>query len=347
MDHAAPSTRSSVSPALAPARGPVHVAPTPPAPSAPKKASPSDDSAMDALTSPAKHVDRFLSEYLQSLAIAPALRDAMAYSLLGPGKRVRPLLAWHCAAAVGGQGSASLPAGGAVELVHAFSLVHDDLPAMDDDDLRRGRPTLHRHTTEAMAILAGDEMLNLAYRLLVDRVESPALLGALVRELAVGTSGMISGQVYDSLGGVGGMVGASSDLERLKTIHAHKTGALIRAACRMGAMCGLMSADGSAPFPASAAATLERITTYADATGLIFQIVDDLLDVTQTAEHLGKKTGKDAEAGKMTYPGVLGVEASRAEVHRLLEVSLRAVETLGPAAEPLRQIATSMAVRTR
>jgi geranylgeranyl diphosphate synthase type II len=260
------------------------------------------------------------------------------YSLLGPGKRLRPILAWHCAAAVGADPRSSLPAGAAVELIHAFSLVHDDLPGIDNDDLRRGRPTLHKHTSEAMAILAGDAMLTMAFQLLTDRVSDPRLANQLIRELADGTTAMIAGQVYDTLGGFDP---ADAPADRLNTIHRKKTGALIRAACRMGALSALHSLSSTDT------ARVDAISAYADAIGLMFQVVDDLLDVTQTTDHLGKKAGKDIDAGKLTFPGVHGVERSRAFVRELHDDALAAVEPLGAPAEPLRQLASYMAVRTR
>jgi geranylgeranyl pyrophosphate synthase len=288
------------------------------------------------VASAAARVDAFLDSYLKSVDLPANLVEAVGYSLLGPGKRARPLLVWHSFAAVAGPGvdpSACLPAGGAVELIHAFSLVHDDLPGLDNDDLRRGRPTLHRHTSEAMAILAGDCMLTLAFQLLTERFGDTPLAAKLCRELAQGTNGMIAGQVYDTLGGFAPDV---PDERKLELIHRNKTGMLIRASCRMGAMCA--GAD---------AAALAAITRYADDLGLVFQIVDDLLDVTQTTEHLGKKAGKDIDAGKLTYPGVFGIERSRAEVRRLHQESLDVLAPFGAAANPLRQLADSLATRTR
>ncbi len=287
---------------------------------------------------PAAAVDRYLDEYLSQLGLPANLLSAVRYSLLGPGKRARPLLVWHSFGAVsrGDQPidhSRCLPAAGAVELIHAFSLVHDDLPGLDNDDLRRGRPTLHRHTSEAMAILAGDAMLTLALQLLVERTPDPRLATALCTELARGTTGMIAGQVYDTLGGFSGNL---SDSERLELIHRHKTGMLIRASCRMGAISA-----------AASPGQLGAISRYADAIGLMFQIVDDLLDVTQTTEHLGKKAGKDTEAGKLTYPAVMGVEASREQVLRLHGQANDSLAQFGEAAEPLRALARFLASRTR
>ncbi len=278
-------------------------------------------------------IDGYLEAYSRSLGLPFNLCEAVRYALLGGGKRLRPVLCWHCCAAAGGSPDASLPAGAAVELIHAFSLVHDDLPAMDDDDLRRGRPTLHIHAGEAMAILAGDAMMALAFELLVERSGSPRLGAALVRELSTATTGMIAGQVYDTLGGFPEAMGPR---ERLVLIHRNKTGALIRAACRMGALCGGATEDSAA---------MEAITRYAEAVGLIFQIVDDLLDVEATAEQSGKRTRKDAEAGKLTYPGLLGVEGSRAEVSRLNTLAIEAISALGPGSRPLQELCRQMAVR--
>jgi geranylgeranyl pyrophosphate synthase len=300
-------------------------------------AAPSDAPPAE-LVAPTPEIDAYLDAFSASLPLPQNLVEAIRYSLLGPGKRLRPLLAWHCAAAVGADPHSSLPGGAAVELVHAFSLVHDDLPGIDNDDLRRGRPTLHKHTSEAMAILAGDAMLTLGFQILTDRLSDPRLANQLVRELAQGTTAMIAGQVYDTLAG---FPAGTPDDQRLTVIHSNKTGALIRAACRMGALCGLhslASADQS---------RLDAISTYADAVGLMFQVVDDLLDVTQTTDHLGKRSGKDIDAGKLTYPKVHGVERSRACVRELHQQSLDALAPLGHHAEPLRQLASYMAVRTR
>jgi geranylgeranyl diphosphate synthase type II len=278
-------------------------------------------------------IDGALEAYTRSLDLPPNLCEAVRYALLGGGKRLRPVLCWHACAAVGGKPEASLSAGAAIELIHAFSLVHDDLPAMDDDDLRRGRPTLHIHAGEAMAILAGDAMMALAFELVVEGGHSPALGVALVRELSAATTGMIAGQVYDTLGG---FAEALPPRERLALIHRNKTGALIRAACRMGALSG-----GADP----ASAVMLAITRYAEAVGLMFQIVDDILDVETTPEQSGKRTRKDADAGKLTYPGLLGLEGSREEVLRLSNQAIDSIGALGPAAEPLRMLCRRMAVR--
>ncbi|MEQ8317696.1 MAG: polyprenyl synthetase family protein [Phycisphaerales bacterium] len=262
------------------------------------------------------------------------MRDAARYAALGGGKRLRPALTLMCARATGAADSAALPAAAAVELVHAFSLVHDDLPCMDDDDLRRGRPTLHVHAGEAAALLAGDAMLNAAYWTLAKRVEDPHTSALLIAELTDATARMIDGQTLDSLGGFD--AGLSDDESRLGLIHRWKTGALMRAACRMGAISA--GADRAA---------IDAVTKYAEAVGLMFQVVDDLIDVEQSTEQAGKRTGKDADAGKLTFPGVVGVEASRAEVANLLEASLVALGPLGGRGRDLSDVARVLASRTR
>jgi geranylgeranyl diphosphate synthase type II len=293
------------------------------------------ESPPPALSRVASQFEEHLEHRLARLALPEALLEAVQYAMLGGGKRLRPVLLMLSCRAVGGADADALGPAAAIELIHAFSLVHDDLPAMDNDRLRRGRPTLHVHAGEAMAILAGDAMMSLAFELVL---ESPGALGRgdaghLVRELSQATTAMIAGQVYDTLGGFPPEL---SDRERLDLIHHSKTGAIIRAACRMGAICG-----GAAPDQ------LRILSRYGEAIGLMFQIVDDVLDVTQTTEHLGKSAGKDQSAGKLTFPGLIGVEASRQEVARLRSAAGGALEPLGEAAWPLRELADYMAMRTR
>ncbi len=280
-------------------------------------------------------VDRFLGDFLRGRGYTANLHDAAAYSALGQGKRFRPILCMQACVACGGAATAAMAAGGALELVHCFSLVHDDLPALDNDDVRRGRPTLHRHAGEAMAILAGDLMLTLAFSLLAERASTAP---GLVRELAVATEGMILGQVHDTLGGLDA---ALTPLERVERIHANKTGALIVAACRMGVACA--AASGAAPPPDA----MEAMTRYARSLGMLFQVTDDLLDVTQTSEHVGKRTGKDAAAGKLTYPGLLGVEGAREAARRHAADAHAALSTFGERAEALHRTVKSVLERTR
>jgi geranylgeranyl diphosphate synthase, type II len=280
-------------------------------------------------------IEAYLDSLTSSLALPAQLVSAIRYALLGGGKRLRPILTWNCCTAVGGSGEAALPAAAAVELIHAFSLVHDDLPAMDDDDLRRGKPTLHIHAGEAMAILAGDAMMALAFEHLSRQVADSELSAAMVRELSAATTGMIAGQVYDTLGGF------APELEprqRLELVHRNKTGALIRGACRLGALAG--GVRGGDP-------QMAAVTAFGEHIGLIFQIVDDLLDVEATAEHSGKRTRKDAAAGKITYPSLIGIEASRREVNRLTDAAVEVLAALGPLAEPLRELALHMSTRSR
>lgn len=299
----------------------------------------------ESLARSAALVDAHLDRFLSSLDLASSLRDAIRYALLGGGKRLRPCLALECCAAVGAPRDAALPAAAAVELIHAFSLAHDDLPAMDDDDLRRGRPTLHKATSEAMAILAGDAMTVLAFRALTTEGVEPALAGMLTRELADASGAMIVGQVYDTLGGLPEGLTAQ---ERVSLIHRCKTGALILASCRMGAMMGLqaISVPGSGRRSVTPEVALGALTTYGSAVGLMFQIVDDLLDVEQTPENTGKRTGKDAAAGKTTFPGVLGIEGSRAEVERLHTLATSSLAPFGERAGELGRICDFLAVRT-
>ena len=279
-------------------------------------------------------IDLRLREAVESRGLPPALRDGVLYAVLGPGKRVRPVLVLRSCAAISDTGfEDALTAGAALEMIHAFSLVHDDLPAMDDDDLRRGRPTLHKHADEATAILAGDVLQSLASELLSRDIDDPALSRSVVTELSVATTDMIAGQVYDTLAGFPDGV---PELEQLTTIHRLKTGALLRAAARMGGRCGGASDD-----------QLAALTYYADAIGLMFQAVDDLLDVTSDAATLGKATQKDADAGKLTYPGVLGVDGTREQIGRLRTEALEALSGFGESADPLRTMAERLATRTR
>ena len=249
----------------------------------------------------------------------PRLIESVQYSLTAGGKRLRPALIMECAAAVAGHvdtghGASVLAAAAAMELIHTFSLVHDDLPAMDDDDLRRGRPTNHKVFGEAMAILAGDAMTTMAFEVLATDAD-PAIAIKLVKELAVasGPEGMIGGQVLDIDG-----ESQSLTLEQLQRVHRMKTGALLTASCRMGAI-----AAGASEIK------LQAVTDYGTHLGLAFQIVDDVLDVTSTPEQMGKATNKDAAAGKNTYPKLMGLEASQHEAHRQLELALTAVKPLG------------------
>jgi geranylgeranyl diphosphate synthase type II len=270
-------------------------------------------------------------------AVPPRLLDSIEYSLTAGGKRLRPAMVLECWQACGGTSAAAtrpsaLAAAAGIELIHTFSLVHDDLPAMDDDDLRRGRPTNHKVFGEAMAILAGDAMVTLAFEILAADAH-PAAVPALVRELAhaSGPEGMIGGQVLDIDG-----ENMSLQLDQLQRLHAMKTGALLTAACRLGAVAA------GAPAPA-----IDAVTAYGRHLGLAFQIVDDLLDVTSTPEQLGKATKKDAGRGKNTYPALLGIEGSRREADQQLAAALKAVDALGAGGQTLRFLAQFVVQRDR
>lgn len=285
-------------------------------------------------------VDAAMAEMIDQRCLPPGLDQAVRYALLGGGKRLRPILAMASAQAMGASPHVALRPAAAVEFVHAFSLVHDDLPAIDNDDLRRGRPTLHKHAGEAMAILAGDALLALAFVVLSDPEMEPKIAARLSHELAVATTQMIAGEAVDTLGEACEPHAADA-ADRLLNLHRRKTGALIAAACRMGAICAV----GAEPSPHHHT-NLNAITRYAHDVGLMFQIVDDLLDVEQSSERVGKRTGKDARAGKLTFPGLWGVAHSRAQVERLELSCVAALTPLGPPADTLSALAHHLARRT-
>lgn len=270
--------------------------------------------------------DRSLEAYLASCGdVPPRLGEAVRYSVLAPGKRMRPYLATRCCELVGGSVDDAWPAAAAVECVHAFSLVHDDLPAMDNDDLRRGRPTTHKKFDEATAILAGDALVALAFEILATKVPDAARSVAMVSELAgaTGWSGMIGGQSADLFG-----EREPASLERTRYIHERKTGKLFTAACRLGALAG--GGDGD---------DVERLGAFGRHFGHAFQIADDLLDVTADAGSVGKAVGKDAIAGKQTYPRSVGIDVSREAADQAVASAIDALDSLGPAADELRSLA--------
>jgi geranylgeranyl diphosphate synthase, type II len=269
-----------------------------------------------------------------------AIHDAMAYSLFAPGKRLRPLLVMLACEAVGGTREQSLPAACAVEMVHTYSLIHDDLPAMDDDDLRRGLPTCHKKFGEALAILAGDGLLTAAFEVLAAGCP-PRTAAVSCVELAKGAGavGMVGGQTLDlqaegKIEASGGRKppvesqeesgGLRPPLAKLEDLHARKTGALFRSSLRLG----VYAAQGEQPEWANPD-TLASADAYAAAFGLLFQVTDDLLDVESTADKAGKRVGKDAARGKLTYPALLGVEESRRKAAELGRHAVAAAERLG------------------
>jgi farnesyl diphosphate synthase len=257
----------------------------------------------------------------------------MRHGSLEGGKRLRPLLVRQAAAIFNIPADQALTAGIAVEMVHCYSLVHDDLPAMDDDALRRGRPTVHKAYDDATAILAGDALLTHAFGLLADPECHPdaAIRIALVTELAAGSGagGMVGGQMRDIEGEAGGL-----SPDEISTMQAMKTGALIRASVRMGAILG--GAD---------ARTLAVLTRYAELAGRAFQLADDILDVTATPETMGKATGKDAALGKQTLVATLGLDGARARLDQTVGEALSALRTFGPRADGLRATARYFASR--
>ncbi len=276
----------------------------------------------------AERVEGPLTAWTAGADVPAPLAEAMRYAVLGGGKRLRPAMVMLSAQAVSGGGVPAtdpLPAAVAIELVHTYSLVHDDLPAMDDDTLRRGRPTVHVRFGEAMAILAGDALLTQAFTVLVEHVEDAAVAASLVAELAraAGPAGMIAGQVADM--DLCPLPGGESALEY---IHRRKTAAMFAGAARMGAICGLADV-----------ATVDALGAFAEGLGLAFQIVDDILDATATREQLGKTPGKDAAAGKRTYPAMIGLEVSAQRAAAISRQALAHLDGLGPASEPLRALA--------
>lgn len=274
----------------------------------------------------------------------------MRYSLLAPGKRLRPLLVLLAAEACGGTEEAALPAAGAVEMVHAYSLIHDDLPAMDDDDLRRGLPTCHKQFDEATAILAGDALLTLAFQVLAEGYP-PATAAACCRELArgAGAAGMVGGQLDDlawegrlRIAGEANPPAARRDPHALESLHARKTGALFRACLKLG----VLSAQGERP-GGPEPWLLQIMEDYGRCFGLAFQITDDLLDVEGSTEQTGKRVQKDADRGKLTYPGLLGVAESRRRAERLCREAQEHLAPLGPKGKWLAALAQSILERKR
>jgi geranylgeranyl diphosphate synthase, type II len=281
-------------------------------------------------------IDMRLRAALQLNDCPPRLAEAMRYSLLAPGKRLRPMLVLLAVNACGGREDDAFPAACAVEMIHTYSLIHDDLPAMDDDDLRRGLPTCHVKFGEALAILAGDALLTLAFQVLAEAY--PARVAtACSRELARGSGacGMVGGQVEDlAWERAENITGEKPSLAILENIHALKTGALFRACLRMGAWAASASSDKD-PEPA----TVGSLDAYGRCFGQAFQITDDLLDVHGDAQQTGKQVRKDAARGKLTYPGLLGVAESRAGAERLCKEACDHVACFGGRAERLKQLA--------
>lgn len=280
-----------------------------------------------------KEVDRALERFLPKASVSPAtIHKAMRYSLFAGGKRLRPVLCLAAAEACGGTANSALPLACAVECIHTYSLVHDDLPSMDNDDLRRGRATCHKVFGDGIAILAGDALLTIAFEIAAQAKATARYdLRAIFHEIAVaaGSRKLIAGQVADLEA-----EGRRITRAQLRFIHENKTAALLTTSVRLGAMAA------NAP-PKQLAA----ITAFGRALGLAFQVIDDILDVTQTSEKLGKSAGKDVAAQKATYPAVIGLEKSRAEADRLTSRADTALASFGTRADRLRQIAKHLLAR--
>jgi geranylgeranyl diphosphate synthase type II len=281
-------------------------------------------------------VDRFLDSVMPPESAPPAnLHKAMRYSLFAGGKRVRPILTIAAYEAVGGSSPSILPLASSLELIHTYSLIHDDLPAMDNDDYRRGKLTNHKVFGEAMAILAGDALLTMAFDI-ASRPESadgldPRSQVRVIQELADGSGnvGMVGGQVADIEA-----EGKDIDLATLEGVHRWKTGKLIRASVRIGGIAGGATAE-----------QVNRLTAYAEDIGLAFQIADDVLNVTGTREELGKDANTDASRGKKTYPAFFGVDGARRLADERVASAIAHLKDFGPQADPLRELARYITAR--
>ena len=278
-------------------------------------------------------IDRALDRYLPKANVRPAtIHKAMRYSLFAGGKRLRPILCLAAAETCGGKIDNALPLACAMECIHTYSLVHDDLPSMDNDDFRRGRPTCHKVFGDGIAVLAGDALLTIAFEIVsratpTSRYNMSILLGELAG--AAGSQRLIAGQVADLEG-----EGKKIDMSGLRYIHENKTAAILTTSVRLGAM----SANATAK-------ELAAITKFGRALGLAFQVIDDILDVTQTSEKLGKSAGKDVAAQKATYPALIGLEKSRIEAKRLTKQAHDALTIFGKKGDALHALANHLLER--
>ena len=276
-----------------------------------------------------QRVERYLERCIRPMNESDRLTQAMHYSVFSGGKRIRPILSIAATEAVGGAVTPLLPFACALELIHTYSLIHDDLPAMDDDDLRRGQPTSHRVFGEGIAILAGDALLTEAFRIMAEATAKPGVLQRRALQVlteiahAAGARGMVAGQADDL-----SAENRPIDLPTVEWIHIRKTGALIRAAVRAGALLGGARAD-----------QLQRLTRYADSLGLAFQVADDILDAEGSMDVTGKNSGRDQARHKATFPAVLGLPAAKERARELLANALEELRPFKRPAEPLREIA--------
>ncbi|MFO0919923.1 MAG: farnesyl diphosphate synthase [Planctomycetaceae bacterium] len=295
-----------------------------------------DDVSFDTEVEPLRQrIEERLAHYVIATKDCPdRLREAMAYSLLAGGKRLRPLLVLLACEACGGTAESALPAACALEMVHTYSLIHDDLPAMDDDVLRRGRPTNHVVYGEALAILAGDGLLTRAFEIMAQDVAPKSVAADCCADLAAaaGWCGMVAGQVADLEAEHQGIV----NLDQLEAIHRRKTGRLLCCGLSLGARIAGATADAR-----------KHLEFYGTAVGLAFQITDDVLDVAGDSEAMGKTAGKDSEHGKLTYPALLGLEESRRRAQRLIDDACGVLEPFGERARLLKALARYVCERDR
>jgi geranylgeranyl diphosphate synthase type II len=282
----------------------------------------------------AQSVNYTLQRILDCRQINTDLKEALKYTLGAPGKRVRSVLVLWCCELVGGRVNSNAEiASAAIEMVHTYSLIHDDLPAMDDDDMRRGQPTCHKAFDEATAILTGDAMLTLAFEVLADDIDKPAVAVKLISRLAqdAGAAGMIAGQMADLRAEK-----ITGTKKMLEYIHINKTAKMFRCAAAMGAICG-----------GATQKQFECLCEYGLHVGLAFQIADDILDETSSSEQLGKTAGKDLKAAKCTYPAIVGLEKAREVQQKLTSEAIAMLKPFGQKADTLRQFATVLLERTK
>lgn len=289
------------------------------------------------LSTKKKEIEEALEQYLPPITTYPSIiHKAMRYSIFAGGKRIRPILAISACEAVGGNTQNVIPWACALELIHTYSLIHDDLPSLDNDDYRRGKPTCHKKFGEAIAILTGDALLTLAFEIMakqgITEKTNFSLLARTIYEVAfaIGTSGMIGGQVVDIIS-----ENKPVDAPTLQYIHTHKTGSLICASLRMGAILGGATQN-----------QLRLLTQYGEYIGLVFQIVDDILDVEGNKELMGKNSQSDLSKNKLTYPSVYGLEESKKWAKQLCQEAIDSLESFDHQADPLREIAKFIVYRS-
>ena len=288
---------------------------------------------LDELAAKRELIDSVLGRFLPPEdAVPERIHKAMRYSLFAGGKRLRPALTLWACELCGGEERHAMPAACALEMIHTYSLIHDDLPAIDNDDLRRGQPTCHKQFDEATAVLAGDALLTHAFLVMVEHTGDPVLAKTFVEEIgrASGTGGIIGGQMVDIQ-----MDGQPGDARTLLYIHTHKTVPPFLAAVR----CGAYAANASD-------ADLAALTQYGESIGLAFQIADDILDVEGSAEQLGKTPGKDAAASKLTYPSLFGMPQAKAEAGKLIQAAKQSIERFGEKAKVLGLLADFIVQRS-